>query len=158
MYLQKKWESLMSSKIIYTYCWFWHKDAMRRHKPVSTLAQVMDCCLTAPSYSLNHCWQIISGVMWCSHKENFNENASDVYTWCVFENYYGLEGYSFINKGEMSKWWILWILRTNLFSYEPKREHNRLYTHHNHVKHSPRETLTSRWENWDLMKQFVSFW
>ena len=32
-------------------------DAIWRHRSGSTLAQVMACCLTAPSHYLNQCWQ-----------------------------------------------------------------------------------------------------
>ena len=38
---------------------------------VSTLAQVMACCLTAPSHHLNQCWPIISEVKWHSYSGNF---------------------------------------------------------------------------------------
>ena len=31
------------------------------HRFRSTLAQIMDCCLTAPSHYLNQCWLIING-------------------------------------------------------------------------------------------------
>ena len=31
-----------------------------------TLAQIMDCCLMAPSHYLNQCWLIIKGVLWHS--------------------------------------------------------------------------------------------
>ena len=37
-------------------------DAIWRHRSGSTLAQVMACCLTAPSHYLNQCWLIISKV------------------------------------------------------------------------------------------------
>ena len=37
-------------------------DAIWRHRSWSTLAQVMACCLTAPSHYLNQCWLIISKV------------------------------------------------------------------------------------------------
>ena len=37
-------------------------DAIWRQKTGSTLAQVMACCLTAPSHYLNQCWLIISKV------------------------------------------------------------------------------------------------
>ena len=37
-------------------------DAIWRHRSWSTLAQVMACCLTAPSHHLNQCWLIISEV------------------------------------------------------------------------------------------------
>ena len=38
----------------------WPSDAISRHRSGSTLAQVIACCLTAPSYYLNQCWLIIS--------------------------------------------------------------------------------------------------
>ena len=37
----------------------------------STLAQVMACCLMAPSHYLNQCWLIITKVQWCSSEGNF---------------------------------------------------------------------------------------
>ena len=37
-------------------------DAIWRQRSGSTLAQVMACCLTAPSHYLNQCWLIISKV------------------------------------------------------------------------------------------------
>ena len=44
----------------------WPDDAIWWHRSVSTLAQVMACCLTAPSHYLNQCWLIISKVLWHS--------------------------------------------------------------------------------------------
>ena len=44
----------------------WPSDAIRRQGTESTLAQVMACCLTAPSHYLNQCWLIISKVLWHS--------------------------------------------------------------------------------------------
>ena len=41
-------------------------DAIWRHRTMSTLAQVMACCLTAPSHYLNQCWLIINWVLWHS--------------------------------------------------------------------------------------------
>ena len=38
----------------------WPSNAIRRQGTESTLAQVMACCLTAPSHYLNLCWLIIS--------------------------------------------------------------------------------------------------
>ena len=40
----------------------WFSDPIRRYRPWSTLAQVMACCLTAPSHYLNQCWLIIINV------------------------------------------------------------------------------------------------
>ena len=42
----------------------WPSDTIWRHKSGSTLAQVMACCLKAPSHYLNQCWFIISEVQW----------------------------------------------------------------------------------------------
>ena len=42
----------------------WPSDPIWRHRYGSTLAQVMACCLTAPSHYLNQCWLIISEVQW----------------------------------------------------------------------------------------------
>ena len=39
-------------------------DATWRQRTESTLAQVMACCLTAPSHYLNQCWLIISKFLW----------------------------------------------------------------------------------------------
>ena len=39
---------------------FWPSDTIWRQRSVSTLAQVMACCLTAPNHYLNQCWLIIS--------------------------------------------------------------------------------------------------
>ena len=47
------------------------KDTIWRHRSGSTLAQVLACCLTAPSHYLNQCWLIISEVFWYSHEGNF---------------------------------------------------------------------------------------
>ena len=41
-------------------------DAIWWHRTVSTLVQVMACCLTAPSHYLNQCWLIMSRVLWHS--------------------------------------------------------------------------------------------
>ena len=39
-------------------------DARWWQRTESTLAQVMACCLTAPSHYLNQCWLIISKFLW----------------------------------------------------------------------------------------------
>ena len=49
----------------------WPSDAIWRHTSGSILAQVMACCLTAPSHYLNQCWLIISGVLQHAHQSNF---------------------------------------------------------------------------------------
>ena len=50
-------------------CFFnslWPSGAIWWQRSESTLAQIMACCLTAPSHYLNHCWLIISKVQWHS--------------------------------------------------------------------------------------------
>ena len=44
----------------------WPGDVIWRQGTRSTLAQVMACCLTAPSHYLNQCWLIICEVPWHS--------------------------------------------------------------------------------------------
>ena len=61
-------------------------DAIWRWRSRSTLAQVMACCLTAPSHYLNQCWLMISEVLWHSPDNNFTENT-DIYRWNEFEIY-----------------------------------------------------------------------
>ena len=65
----------------------WPSDAIWRQRFGSPLAQVMACCLTAPSHYLNQCWLMISEVLWHSAESNFTENTSDIYRWNEFEIY-----------------------------------------------------------------------
>ena len=51
----------------------WPSDTIWRHTSRSTLAQVMACCLMAPSHYLNQCWIIISKVQWHSSECNLEE-------------------------------------------------------------------------------------
>ena len=46
-------------------------DAIRQHRSGSTLAQVMACCLMAPSHYLSRYWLIIIEVLWHSPLGNF---------------------------------------------------------------------------------------
>ena len=48
-------------------------DAKWRQRYGSTLAQVMACCLMAPSHYLNRCWLIISEIQWHSSEDNFHK-------------------------------------------------------------------------------------
>ena len=65
----------------------WPSDAIWRQRSGSTLAQVMACCLTAPSHYLNQCWLIISEVQWHSYKGNFTRDASTINPLNLFQNY-----------------------------------------------------------------------
>ena len=59
----------------------WSNDDIWWYKSRSILAQVMACCMTAPSHFLNQCWLIISGDLWYLHEGNFSRNAQDIYPW-----------------------------------------------------------------------------
>ena len=65
----------------------WPSDTIWHHKSGSTLAQVMACCLRAPSHYLNQCWLIISKVQWHSSECNFTRDASAISHWNLLENY-----------------------------------------------------------------------
>ena len=58
---------------------------IRRHRYGSTLAQVMACCLTAPSHYLNQCWWIASEVLWHSFEGKLG-NVQDISRY-VFQKY-----------------------------------------------------------------------
>ena len=57
----------------------WPSDAIWRHTSLSTLAQVMACCLTAPSHYLNQCLLIANKVLQLSPEGNFMGNAQEIY-------------------------------------------------------------------------------
>ena len=50
-----------------------------RHRSGSTLAQVMVCCLMAPSHYLNQWWLLIIVALWYPPDSNFTGNAQDSY-------------------------------------------------------------------------------
>ena len=65
----------------------WPSDVRWRHGSGSRLAQVMACCLTAPSHYLNRCWLIINKVHWHSHEGNFTRDTSAISHSNKLENY-----------------------------------------------------------------------
>ena len=60
--------SMSSNKVMYMLVnSLWPRDAIWHQISWSTQVQVMACCLTAPSYYLNHCWLVISeffAIIW----------------------------------------------------------------------------------------------
>ena len=54
---------------------FWPSDVIWCHGSGSTLAQVMACCLMAPSHYLNQCWLIIYGLLWHAPGSTFTESV-----------------------------------------------------------------------------------
>ena len=90
----RRWGGLQGPPAYATDQWFDFKintlspsHVIWRQGYMSTLAQVMACCLTAPSHYLNQCWLMISEVLWHSPDSNFTENAKDIYRWNEFEIY-----------------------------------------------------------------------
>ena len=82
----------------------WPSDAIWRHRTGSTLAQVMACCLTAPSHYLNQCWLIISKVQSYSSGSHFTKDTPAIHHWNQFENY--LSKFPFKSpRGQ----WVNWI-------------------------------------------------
>ena len=65
----------------------WPNHAIWRHRSRSTLAQVMACCLTAPSHYLNQCWLIFSKVQWHSVEGNLTRDSSPFNHENKLENY-----------------------------------------------------------------------
>ena len=53
-------------------------DAIWRHRSGKTLAQIIACCLTAPTHYLNQCCLIISEIQWQSPDDNFTNDTSAI--------------------------------------------------------------------------------
>ena len=60
-------------------------DAIWRQWSWTTLAQIMACCLTAPSHYLNQCWLIIRGVLWHTSESSFAGIAQGIDSGYEFE-------------------------------------------------------------------------
>ena len=78
----------------------WPTDTIWQHRSRSTLAQVMACCLTAPSHYLNQCWLIISKMLRHSPEGNFAGNAPNIYHWWLWK--WLIKNYSNISQRPVS--------------------------------------------------------
>ena len=68
-----------STHILHTLLLLGPSDAIWRQRSGSTLAQVMDCCLPAPShYYMNQCWLILRKGQWHSSDDNFIRATSAI--------------------------------------------------------------------------------
>ena len=122
-------------------------DAIWRQRSRSTLAQVMACCLTAPSHYLNQCWLIISNVQWHSSEGNFTRNNSAIDHWNKLENF--LAKISFISpRGQwvnssphaayMHQWngsALCQIMAWHKFSDKPSPEYHLMTMPSSHFNH-----------------------
>ena len=73
-------------------------DAIWQHRTRPTLAQVMACCLTAPSHYLNQCWFLMIAGKWHSSVSNFTTNDMATILQNEFQNY----NFCHISQGTMS--------------------------------------------------------
>ena len=69
----------MSQDVSNRFNTLWSSDAIWRKRTWSTSVQMMDCCLTAPSYYLNQHWLIISEILWHGPKGNMAGNVQTIY-------------------------------------------------------------------------------
>ena len=67
----------------------WSSEVLWCHTFGSPLAQVMACCLMAPSLYLNQCWFVTSTVLWhlLTSKSNFKVSAHATILCNEFESY-----------------------------------------------------------------------
>ena len=65
----------------------WPSDTIWWLRSGSMLAQVMACCLTAPSHYLKQCWLIITKEQWHSSDGSFTRDAPATNHWNYFENH-----------------------------------------------------------------------
>ena len=64
----------------------WPSDTIWQHRSGSTLAQVMACCLMAPSHHLTQWWLLICEIFLHSPESNFTVCAQATIQYYKFEN------------------------------------------------------------------------
>ena len=91
----------------------WSSDAIWRHKYEKTLAQVMACCLTAPSPYPNKRRFIIKGVLWHSHGSHSSRSAHELNLYHVFGNY----PFKRTNASLRGRWVNVWRVTNSGYLY-----------------------------------------
>ena len=84
----------------------WASDAIRQQKSGSTLVQVMACCLTHQSITIDQCWLLICGALRHSCERNFTPAEN----WCSIQQVW--KSY-FLNHCHISLGSMSWTLRFN---------------------------------------------
>ena len=82
-------EDKIDNEHLFNYAWINATspgDVMWWQRSGSTLAQVMACCLTAPSHYLNQCWLVIYGTHLHLAEGNFEVIVLDTTHYKVFGN------------------------------------------------------------------------
>ena len=80
----------------------WPSDAIWPQRSWSTLAQVMACCLMAPSHYLNQCWLTISNAQCRIFEGNFTKDTSTINQLNEPENYFRKISFKF-SRGQ----WVM---------------------------------------------------
>ena len=87
----------------------WPSDAIWQSRSESTLAQVIVCCLSAPSHYLNQCWLGESSFTFtweqihsASAKESVLPNEFENYTWEITATYHGNQSINIISPFSVS--------------------------------------------------------
>ena len=109
---------LMQEKIFYIYS-LWPSDAKWCRGTLSTLVQVMACCLTTQSLYMNQCWLIISEALCPSPEGHFTGNMQDICQWYLL-------GANELNEALVLQYCntvICWICITLLLVLSPWYQH-----------------------------------
>ena len=81
----------------------WPSDTIQPHRFGSAFAQVMACCLTAPSHYLNQWWLIIKYVLW-RQTESIFRSAHEINPWHVSGKYHISQGPMRPRHDDVIKW------------------------------------------------------
>ena len=141
LYVKYDYEALFAYHI---WRWFkgfnslWPSDTICWDRIASTVAQIMACCLMAPSHYLNQCWLIISEVLWHAsegiiiRRSEDQENKVDIVILKLHPDLQGTNDFTytvkflynmFYNKMMLNKSWIWSIHDTG---QTPNRQHRSL--------------------------------
>ena len=128
---------------------FWPTDTTWQHRIESILAQVMACCLTAPSHFLNQCWVLISEILWHPPEGDFVVNTQTIYPWYKFENY--------LSKMTATSPMCQWVKAITIMaaSIMKTRLHDSLITFHIRAKNKDKIPINLRYSGtskWSCMR------
>ena len=106
-------------------------DAIWQQWSGSTLAQVIACCLMAPSHYLNQCWLVISKVEWHSSEGEFTRDTSAINHWNYLKKNKDLKFHSYFpgaNELKSNTWFavsqknMVWLLRNETYQLNTRPE------------------------------------
>ena len=89
--------SILAKNVQFLVNILWTSDSIWWHRPRSTLAHVMGCCLTAPRHNLKQCSFIISKFMWHSangiiRRRSEDNNQQNKVKICILKTHSDLQG------------------------------------------------------------------